>query len=62
MQIKVLKYLDYIIDKEKDDPKKGTIILETVSKNLREEVYKNYFCKILKKESAFINNFSQVHP
>lgn len=58
LQIKVLKYLDYIHDKEKDDPKIGMNILNSISKNLREEVQRDYFCKILLKSSLFTDNFS----
>ena len=53
-----MKYLDYIQDKERDDPKIGINILNAVSKNLREEVFRNYFCKILKKSPLFSDNFS----
>ncbi len=44
----MLKYLDLIRDKEKDDPSKGRIILDNISKNLKEEVMRNYYGNILK--------------
>ena len=49
LKIKVLKYLEYIRDKEKYDPKIGMNILNSISKNLREEVQRDYFCKLLLK-------------
>ena len=45
LKIKVLKYLEYIRDKEKYDPKIGMNIINSLSKNLKEEVQRDYFCK-----------------
>lgn len=57
--MKVLKSLDYIQKKEKEDPKNGNSILESLSKNLREEVFIDYYGKILNKNKMFTNNFSK---
>jgi hypothetical protein len=59
LQIKVLKYLDFIQDKDEEDPQKGKVIIDTLSKSLREEIYRNYYGTILMKNSFFRRYFSK---
>ncbi|EAR84241.2 cyclic nucleotide-binding domain protein (macronuclear) [Tetrahymena thermophila SB210] len=59
-QIKVLKYLEYMNSQEEERNYlcKGELILSGISKNLREEIYQDFFGKILFNSNIFKNNFS----
>ncbi|KAL4438107.1 hypothetical protein ABPG74_016886 [Tetrahymena malaccensis] len=59
-QIKVLKYLEYMNSQEEERNFlcKGEIILSGISKNLREEIYQDFFGKILFNSNIFKNTFS----
>ncbi|KAL4482674.1 hypothetical protein ABPG73_021334 [Tetrahymena malaccensis] len=59
LQLKVIKYLDYTHSRQADGPLKGQMILNTIAKNLREEVQLEYFGNILQNTRVFKNNFSQ---
>ncbi|EAS00821.2 cyclic nucleotide-binding domain protein (macronuclear) [Tetrahymena thermophila SB210] len=59
LQLKVIKYLDYTHSRQADGPLKGQMILNTIAKNLREEVQLEYFGNILQNTRIFKNNFSQ---
>lgn len=46
--LKILKYLDYLNKKDMDNPQIGQDILGLVSPQLKEELYLDYFGKILR--------------
>ncbi|KAL4499085.1 hypothetical protein ABPG72_016987 [Tetrahymena utriculariae] len=52
-------YMDYTHSRQADGPLKGQMILNTIAKNLREEVQLEYFGNILQNTRIFKNNFSQ---
>ncbi len=54
-----MKYLDHINNKINEAPEKGQFILKKVSKKLRDEVYKDFFGKILRNSKIFKFNFSE---
>jgi hypothetical protein len=48
LQMKVLKYLDYLNKREDDGFEKGEEILKLISQDLRAEVSEEFYGKILK--------------
>ncbi|KAL4482714.1 hypothetical protein ABPG73_021374 [Tetrahymena malaccensis] len=59
IQIRVLKHLEFNQQREDDDPIRGMNILESVSKNLKEEVCKDFYGRILQQSKIFNLQFSQ---
>lgn len=59
LQIKVYKYLDYIQQKEDEAPEKGHVILNSVSKKIREEIYSDFYGRVLNDSKLFKFNFSK---
>ncbi|KAL4480496.1 hypothetical protein ABPG72_022251 [Tetrahymena utriculariae] len=61
VQLKIYKYLEYLNRQEIEGHffMKGEKILNRVSQNLREEVYHEYYGKIISQISFFTKNFSK---
>ncbi|EAR98946.1 cation channel family protein (macronuclear) [Tetrahymena thermophila SB210] len=61
VQLKIYKYLEYLNRQEIEGHffMKGEKILNRVSQNLREEVYREYYGKIISQISFFTKNFSK---
>lgn len=58
IQLKVIKYLNYIEYKENEKPDVGLQILDEVSSKIREEVFLDYYGKVLQENIIFNNNFT----
>ena len=56
--MKVMKFLDYIEKKRKDDPSIGQNILSYLPNKVSEEVYNEYFGKVISK-IHFLKKFSR---
>ena len=48
-----MKYVEYIKGKEEDNPLKGEEILYSLSNNLKEEIKKDFYGRILKSSKLF---------
>ncbi|KAL4502299.1 hypothetical protein ABPG72_011886 [Tetrahymena utriculariae] len=59
-QIKVLKYIEHVQEKEKENPINGQLILKKISKTLKKKVQEEYFGTILYKCKLFTATFSQM--
>jgi len=59
LQLKIVKYLDFVITKESNSNSHGEKILETMSKDLREQVLRECYKPILKKHFLFRNYFTE---
>ena len=60
LQLKVVKYLDFVDSKESEDSSHGEKILETMSSDLKEQVLRECYKPILKKHFVFRNLFSDL--
>lgn len=59
IQIKVRRYLEYIAQQEKEGYQKGVMILQTLSKSLRDEVLNAVFTKEVENFDFLTKNFSE---
>ena len=59
LQSKVRKFLDYQDSRDNDSPEKGVKILNSISNKLKEDVYKEFYGKILNGIKLFKFNFGQ---
>ncbi|KAL4509153.1 hypothetical protein ABPG72_018084 [Tetrahymena utriculariae] len=59
LQTRVMKYLDHMIHKQLESPEKGQEILKKMSKKIRDEIYKDFYGKILQDSKMFKFNFSE---
>ncbi|EAR86588.2 cyclic nucleotide-binding domain protein (macronuclear) [Tetrahymena thermophila SB210] len=59
LQLRVLKYIEYIHDLENDSPDKGFAVINQISKNLKSQIYNEYYGKILMQDKSFSLNFSK---
>jgi len=59
LQTRVMKYLDHMIHKQLESPQKGQEILKRMSKKIRDDIYKDFFGKILLSSKMFKFNFSE---
>ena len=59
IRIQVIKNLDYLQRQEKDKPDQALQILELVSQKIKNQVFENFYGKILNKQLLFKLNFSQ---
>ncbi|KAL4512189.1 hypothetical protein ABPG72_005191 [Tetrahymena utriculariae] len=59
LQLRVLKYIEYIHDLENDSPDKGFAVINQISKNLKSQIYNDYYGKILMQDKSFSLNFSK---
>ncbi|EAR91993.2 cation channel family protein (macronuclear) [Tetrahymena thermophila SB210] len=59
LQTRVMKYLDHMIHKQLESPEKGQEILKKMSKKIRDEIYKDFYGKILQNSKMFKFNFSE---
>ncbi|KAL4499999.1 hypothetical protein ABPG73_011107 [Tetrahymena malaccensis] len=59
-QIKVLKYIEHVQEKEKENPINGQLILKKISKTLKKKVQEEYFGTILQQSKLFTATFSQM--
>lgn len=57
-QTKVFKYLEYVAQEESEGFAKGMDILNKISKQIKEDIYTEYFGSFLKKNKFFKLNFS----
>ncbi|KAL4499045.1 hypothetical protein ABPG72_016947 [Tetrahymena utriculariae] len=58
IQLRVMKFLDYKRMKEQDNPMRGEYILNQLSENLKEEIQKDFFGRILQSTKVFSSKFS----
>lgn len=58
-QIKVIKYLDYLQEKENFNIEQGKKILSLMPKHLRDDVYIEFFGSFLQKSYPFRAGFSK---
>ncbi len=58
MQTRVVRYLEYINQKNKLSHERGEEILKNLSKRLRVELQQEFVGKVLQKQSILKNNFS----
>ncbi|EAR89649.2 cation channel family protein (macronuclear) [Tetrahymena thermophila SB210] len=59
-QIKVLKYIEHVQEKEKENPINGQLILKKISKTLKKKVQEEYFGTILQQCKLLTATFSQM--
>lgn len=52
-QLRVFNYLEYINKKSHESPEKGQQILDLVSDNLKHDVYREFYGKILMNQKLF---------
>lgn len=57
-QLRVFNYLEYINKKASEAPEKGQQILDLVSENLKHDVYKEFYGRILTNSKLFHHKFS----
>ncbi|KAL4482559.1 hypothetical protein ABPG72_005802 [Tetrahymena utriculariae] len=58
-QLKVYNYLEYIFKKESESPEKGQKILNLISEDLKNSVYKEFYQMILTNSKLFSHKFSK---
>ncbi|EGR31744.1 hypothetical protein IMG5_102980, partial [Ichthyophthirius multifiliis] len=58
IQVRVMKYMEYIKRQEDDNPIKGEQILNCLSNNLKNEIQKDFYGRILKSSKLFNLKFS----
>lgn len=54
-----MKYLDHMIHKQLESPEKGQDILKKMSRKIRDEIYKDFFGKIILNSKMFKFNFTE---
>ncbi len=59
LQIKLIRYLEYSYHQECERNDNGQEVISTMNKTLREELYNEYFGKILKSSKIFVLNFGE---
>ncbi|EAS00879.2 MFS transporter (macronuclear) [Tetrahymena thermophila SB210] len=59
IQLRVMKFLDYKRMQEQDNPMRGEYILNQLSENLKEEIQKDFYGRILQSTKIFSSKFSQ---
>ena len=57
LQMKIRKYLEYMFNE--DNENKKTLLFNSLSRKLKEEVQIDIYCKHLKNNHFFKNNFSE---
>ncbi|KAL4449975.1 hypothetical protein ABPG74_015094 [Tetrahymena malaccensis] len=58
IQLRVMKFLDYKRMQEQDNPMRGEYILNQLSENLKEEIQKDFYGRILQSTKVFSSKFS----
>ncbi|EAR82605.2 cyclic nucleotide-binding domain protein (macronuclear) [Tetrahymena thermophila SB210] len=59
LQLRILKYIEYIHEIERDSPEKGLQIMNQVSEELKTQVFQDYYGKILQQNKYFSLNYSK---
>ncbi|EGR31992.1 hypothetical protein IMG5_098180 [Ichthyophthirius multifiliis] len=59
VQVRVMKYLGYLQQQNENNPVKGKEIFDILPSNLREEIMRDFYLKILKSSKIFTLSFSQ---
>ncbi|KAL4475003.1 hypothetical protein ABPG74_001699 [Tetrahymena malaccensis] len=58
LQLRVLKYIDYINDMKLLSPDRGLVVINQISKDLQSLLFKDFYGKILKQNKYFSLNYS----
>ncbi|KAL4512188.1 hypothetical protein ABPG72_005190 [Tetrahymena utriculariae] len=58
LQLRVLKYIDYINDMKLISPDRGLVVINQISKDLQSLLFKDFYGKILKQNKNFNLNYS----
>ncbi|EAR86557.2 cyclic nucleotide-binding domain protein (macronuclear) [Tetrahymena thermophila SB210] len=58
LQLRVLKYIDYINDMKQISPDRGLVVINQISKDLQSLLFKDFYGKILKQNKHFSLNYS----
>ncbi|KAL4465504.1 hypothetical protein ABPG72_009442 [Tetrahymena utriculariae] len=59
LQLRILKYIEYIHEIERESPEKGLQIMNQVSEELKTEVFQDYYGNILQQNKYFSLNYSK---
>ncbi|KAL4508017.1 hypothetical protein ABPG72_021390 [Tetrahymena utriculariae] len=58
-QNKVIRFLEYSHRNQNDNPQKGKLLIQNMSKSVRDEVYFEFFTKVINQIPLFTNYFSE---
>ncbi|KAL4426625.1 hypothetical protein ABPG74_003088 [Tetrahymena malaccensis] len=59
LQLRILKYIEYIHEIDRESPEKGLQIMNQVSEELKTQVFQEYYGKILQQNKYFSLNYSK---